>query len=56
LGVQRLLLAMASIEFKPNAAKDVVIAGAPAKPVTGSGNEADNKFTSPAKVGPRRCR
>jgi hypothetical protein len=38
------------IKFKTNGVKDVVIAGAPAKHVTGSGNEADDGDPGNAEV------
>jgi hypothetical protein len=38
------------IKFKPNATNDIVIAGAPAKRVTGSGNEADDGDPGNAEV------
>jgi hypothetical protein len=38
------------IKFKPEATKDMVIAGAPAKHVTGSGNEADDGDPGHAEV------
>jgi hypothetical protein len=38
------------IKFKPNGTKDMVIAGAPAKHVTGSGNEADDGDPGNAEV------